>query len=238
VIDVHDQLLALADHDAELVRARHEVEHPPSMSVVRDADAELATLRAAKRELDGTLGPLAKQASSFERDATAARERATVIAARLAESTGAGRELEAMSHEHDALEARAGAIDDELYVILELLEPLEARDASLRAQFADVSSRRDAAAAAAETERADAATVLVELEAGRPRIAGAIDAALLARYEAAAARAGGVGAARLVDGRCGRCRVTVPAAVLDQLVHGHDPDAIAVCDECGRLLVR
>jgi predicted nucleic acid-binding Zn-ribbon protein len=79
---------------------------------------------------------------------------------------------------------------------------------------------------------------VAELEAARPSITGALDAALLARYEAAANHAGGVGAARLVDGRCGRCRVTVPAAVADHLVRGADPDAIAVCDECGRLLVR
>jgi hypothetical protein len=30
----------------------------------------------------------------------------------------------------------------------------------------------------------------------------------------------------------------VPAAVADQLEHGADEDVIAVCDECGRLLVR
>jgi uncharacterized protein len=238
VIVVHDQLLALADHDAELERARHEIEHPPSLSVLRDADAELATLRTAKRELDESLVPLARQAAALERDSTGARERAGVIAARLTEATGAGRELEAMSHEHDALAARASAIDDELYGVLELLEPLEARDVALRARFAEITSRREAANVAVESEREVAVAAVAQLEAARPSITGALDAALLARYEAAAIHAGGVGAARLVDGRCGRCRVTVPAAVADHLVRGPDPDAIAVCDECGRLLVR
>jgi predicted nucleic acid-binding Zn-ribbon protein len=238
VAGVHDELLALADHDADLVRARHEVEHPPSIAVLREVEAELTALRAAKRELDATLVPLAAQAATLERDAVGARQRAGVIEARLAESTGAGRELEAMAHERDALASRAGAIDDELYGVLEALEPLEALDATLRASFAAATARHLAAVAATEAERADASTTLAQLEASRPGLTAALDAALLARYEAAAVHAGGVGAARLVDGRCGRCRVAVPATTANLLVRGTDPDAIAICDECGRLLVR
>jgi hypothetical protein len=238
VTGVHDELLSLADLDAELVRARHEVAHPPSLGVAADADAELVSVRAAKRELDVTMVPLVAQASTLERDASAARDRSGVIAARLASSTGAGRELEAMAHERDALVARAEGIDDELFVVLEALEPLEVQDRALRATFADATARREAATAAIEAERVQAAGTVAELEAARPALAGALEASLLARYEAAAAHAGGVGAARLVDGRCGRCRVAVPAAVVDRLVHGHDAEALAVCDECGRLLVR
>jgi hypothetical protein len=238
VATVHDELLALADHDAELVRARHGVEHPASLGALHDAEAELTTLRASKRSLDVTREPLVAQAASLERDATSARERAAVIARRLTEATGAGRELEAMSHEHDALAARASTIDDELYGVLELLEPLDAEDVSLRARFEAATARRQTALEEVDAQRAEAARSLAALEAARPALAAALDARLLARYEAAANHAGGVGAARLVDGRCGRCRVAVPAAIEDQLVHGHDPDAVAVCDECGRLLVR
>jgi predicted nucleic acid-binding Zn-ribbon protein len=238
VATVHDELLALADHDAELVRARHDVEHPASLEALHVAEAELTTLRTSKRALDVTREPLVRQSASLERDAASARERAAVIARRLTEATGAGRELEAMAHEHDALTARASAIDDELYGVLELLEPLDAEDASLRARFEAATARRQTAVEEVDAQRADAARVLAELEAKRPGLTAPLGARLLARYEAAANHAGGVGAARLVDGRCGRCRVAVPAAIVDLLVHGHDPDAIAVCDECGRLLVR
>lgn len=234
---MHDELVALADLDAQLVRARHEVEHPGALGALRDADAELAALRTAKRDLDRTLAPLTQRSAVLERDAASARERAGVIERRLAESTGAGRELEAMVHERDALVTRARGIDDELLEVLEQLEPLEAQDLALRASFADAMARHEAAAVAAKSERDAATATVASLEAERPARTALLDPAILARYEAAAAQAGGVGAARLEDGRCGRCRVTVPATLVDQLAHG-GPDAFVVCDECGRLLVR
>ncbi len=235
---VNDALVALADHDSAIVRARHAIDHPPSHVALDDALAELGGLRARKRELDEQRAPLASRAEVLESDAATARGRAAVIAARLDETTGAGRSLEAMVHERDGLAARASQLDDELLEVLEQLEPLDARDAALREAAQRVTALRDELTAAVATERDRATASLDELSAQRPSLTAQLDPALLARYEAIAQRAGGVGAARLVDGRCGACRVTVPAAIVDRLEHGGDPDAIAVCDECGRLLVR
>jgi uncharacterized protein len=235
---VNDALVALAEHDAAIMRARHAAAHPPSLVAHDAAMAELDALRASKRELDEQRTPLADRAARLESEAETTRERTAVLATRLEEATGAGRSLEAMVHERDALAARAGALDDELLELLEQLEPLDARDAALREGAQRVVARRDELAAAVTAERDAASATLAELTAQRPSCTAALDGALLARYEAIAPRAGGIGAARLVDGRCGACRVTVPAAILDRLEHGADPDAIAVCDECGRLLVR
>ena len=100
-------------------------------------------------------------------------------------------------------------LDDELLALLEQLEPLDASDAALRHDATRVTrparrARRRGRRRARPCDRRR----LAELTAQRPALAAALDAALLARYEAIAARAGGVGAARLVDGRCGACRVT------------------------------
>ena len=235
---VNDALLSLADLDGAIVRARHAVGHPPALVAHDGALAELRELRTMKRELDAEREPLAARAAALEAEATSARTRAAVIAARLDEATGAGRSLEAMVHERDALAARAAQLEDELLELLEQLEPLDARDAALREDAARVATQGDDLALAVSDERARASEELDRLVADRPALAAALEPALLARYESIAARADGVGAARLVDGRCGACHVTVPAAVADRLEHGGDPDAVAVCDECGRLLVR
>ncbi|HEV3329176.1 MAG TPA: hypothetical protein VGZ33_07235, partial [Acidimicrobiales bacterium] len=129
---MNDALVALADHDSAIVRARHAIDHPPSHGALDDALAELGGLRARKRELDEQRAPLASRAEVLESDAATARGRAAVIAARLDEATGAGRSLEAMVHERDGLDARASQLDDELLEVLEQLEPLDARDAALR----------------------------------------------------------------------------------------------------------
>jgi uncharacterized protein len=238
VASVNDALLALADLDAAVVRARHAVDHPPALLAHDGALAELRELRTSKRELDALHAPLARGAAKLEVDAAAARERAATIAARLDAATGADRSLEAMARERDALAARASMLDDELLEVLEALEPLEARDAQLRAEAARLAARRDALAVEVAEERDRATATLEELTAARPAVAAAVEPSLLTRYEAIAARTGDVGAARLLGGRCGACRVTVPSALADQLEHGADPDAVVVCDECGRLLVR
>ncbi len=234
---VNESLLALADHDETMVRARHEIEHPASTADLDAARAELASAAASKRALDGARAPLVARSGALEHDATAARDRASVIARRLDESTGAGRDLEAMAHERDALMARADQLDEELLSIYEQLEPLDERLESLRVDALAASARRERAQASATAERESAAARLEELTAARGPLAGAIDAATLARYEAAAARAGGIGAARLVNGRCGGCHVAVPAATADRIAHGPE-GTIVVCDECGRLLTR
>ncbi len=233
-----DALLALADLDQEVLRAQHAVAHPPSAQAFDAATAALDALRTAKRELDVARTPLVERAASLERDAAAARERASAIGARLEAATGAGRELEAMAHERDVLLARAVQLEDEQLELLEALEPLDVRDAELRAAATTARDRAAAAAASAAEERADATSTLEGLDAERPSLAASVEPSLLARYDAVAARSGGVGAARLIDGRCGACRVSVPSALLDQLQHALDPAFVVPCDECGRLLAR
>jgi predicted nucleic acid-binding Zn-ribbon protein len=235
---VTDALLSLADLDQDVVRARHAVEHPPSASGLSDAQVTLAALRAEKRELDDTRTPLSQRAEALDRDVTAARERAATISARLDASTGAGRELEAMASERDALLDRAAHLEDELLDVLEALEPMDARDAELRALAQDAHGRAEQAASGVDAERAEAHSRLAQLAQDRPALVATVDAGLLARYEAIARRNGGVGAARLVDGRCGACRVTVPSVLIDQLAHSTNPGFVVVCDECGRLIAR
>ena len=231
-----DALIGLADHDTATNRARHAVAHPSSVRARDEAVAELRALRDEKRELDLELEPLRASAATLERDAAQARARAATIAERLDAATGAGRELEAMAHERDALTTRADRLDDELLEVLELLEPLDARDAALRARAAAVTAARDELAGLVEEERTRDERALAALEDSRAALAEKVPAAVLARYEAIAARRDGVGAARLVDGRCEACHVRVPSALADKLAH--DPASVAeVCDECGRLLV-
>ena len=232
-----EALLALADHDESIVRTRHEAAHPASQADLDATVAELAAATAAMRALDEDRAPLTARAGELERDATTARDRASAIARRLDESTGAGRELEAMAHERDALVARGDLLDEELLGIYELLEPLDEQLETLRATALDAAARRERAEASVNDERSSATARLDALAAARGALARAIDAGTLARYEAAAARNGGIGAARLVNGRCGGCRLAVPAAIVDQLAHAPE-GTIVVCDECGRLLTK
>jgi predicted nucleic acid-binding Zn-ribbon protein len=60
---------------------------------------------------------------------------------------------------------------------------------------------------------------------------------LTQRYEKLRDRLGGVGAARLEHGACGGCHLALPAVELDHIRRA-PPEAIIICEQCGRILVR
>ena len=74
-------------------------------------------------------------------------------------------------------------------------------------------------------------------DAWRATEAARLPEALASRYETLRSRLAGIGAARIVDGRCGGCHLSLPSVELDRIKH-LAPDAVVTCDQCGRILVR
>ena len=71
----------------------------------------------------------------------------------------------------------------------------------------------------------------------RQAAAAGIPDELLSEYDRLRKKLGGVGAARLANGSCTGCHLALPATELDRIRH-QAPDAVAHCDQCGRILVR
>jgi predicted nucleic acid-binding Zn-ribbon protein len=115
-------------------------------------------------------------------------------------------------------------------------EPLDAELAKLEQQRSTLEGEADQLrqAIAEQTKDIDA-ELTSELEA-RTAAASSIPDDLLSQYERLRAKQGGVGAARLVNGRCSGCHLTLPATELDRIKH-EDADAVVLCDQCGRILV-
>ena len=111
-------------------------------------------------------------------------------------------------------------------------------------QLAELATRRQAAEAevsrldgvVAEAESAIVAELATETEARAAAVDG-IPADLLAEYEQLRTRPGGVAVARLTGTQCGGCHLTLSAVEVARL-RKLPPDALAHCEECGRLLVR
>ncbi len=149
----------------------------------------------------------------------------------------AGRDLAAMQHEVAQLGARLGHLEDEEIVLLEDQEPLDverdkhAGELALLAEQTDELMRRVADA----DQEIDAE--LARLRESRVVEAAGLPEALAKRYEDLRARLGGMGAARLIGDRCDGCHLSLPSAEVDRIKH-LPPDAVATCDQCGRILVR
>ncbi|MPZ60900.1 MAG: hypothetical protein GEU93_06315 [Propionibacteriales bacterium] len=147
------------------------------------------------------------------------------------------KELEALQQEVESLERRIGTLEDEELEVMENLEhaqeqvtefqsSIEALDASIT----DAEKRRDEAFAEIDRDAEEA-------RAERDRIASGLSDDLLALYEKIRGSHGGVGAAALVRGRCGGCRLEINPADLSRMTLAAE-DEVLRCDECTRILVR
>ena len=77
---------------------------------------------------------------------------------------------------------------------------------------------------------------LAALVRTRAETARAVPDELRARYDAAMNRAGGSGAAQVVDGRCDGCRIALAPLDYDRF-KSLTADTVMDCPECGRLLL-
>lgn len=149
----------------------------------------------------------------------------------------ATRDLLAMTAEIEGLKSRRSSVEDEALAAMEEAEPLTEEIALLDVQIADLAARAHevrSRIAAAEAEIDAKAGAEAEI---RATAAAEVPAQLLEAYEKLRSSLGGVGAARLVGTSCSGCHLTLPASEVARLKR-EPPDALVLCDQCGRILVR
>lgn len=228
-------LLAVQALDTKLTQLRHRLGTLPekatlqaSSAALADVDRRLAECADRLQEIERRIAEL--EAAGKDLDAKKARFEAqlkTVIAPR---------EAEALQHEIAIVVAKHAGLDDEELELLEESELLTVRWSELETVRAE-----RAAVVADDTVRADtaAAEVTRAIDATTTERAGvvaAIDAALLAKYDAARPRSATVTIAEVVKNSCSGCHTALsPKEIgeLKSLTAGEDPR----CPYCGCLLV-
>jgi predicted nucleic acid-binding Zn-ribbon protein len=237
-VTVFEQLLSVQEHDSAVDRLRHRRTTMPERAELAKLEDDLATLEGQLVEVTGRRDEVSRRQKRFEDELALVEGKIAEISARL--YSGAitiPRELQAMQGEVESLRKRAGSLEDEVLEAMSDREPLDEEIARLEGERA----RRDAEggrlrAAIAELE-ASIDAELVSEQAAREEAAATLPADLSALYERLRTQLGGIGAARLVNGRCAGCHLTLPATELDR-IRKEPPDAVIRCDQCGRLLVR
>jgi uncharacterized protein len=238
VSDPLHRLLEVQDQDTQADQIRHRRETHPLR-------AELAAARSQREDLDARLGQeqerldaLTARQTEMEAEVAAGRGRMEGIEKRMySGEVGAARDLQAMAEEVDGLRGRIRRLEDVILEVMEEREPVEALVGQLSAERAAVTDRL----AHVESDLGAAVQELAAEEeehaARRAELAGTVPPELIARYERLRQRLGGVGVARLVNGSCGGCHITLSATELDRLRKA-PADEVLTCEQCGRVLVR
>ncbi|MGH2538211.1 MAG: zinc ribbon domain-containing protein [Candidatus Promineifilaceae bacterium] len=142
------------------------------------------------------------------------------------------KELTDLQREIESLRRRRGRLEDDLLEAMVNLETAEAAAAAATAELAATESGWQTAEADLTQEQVALAGRLRDLSARRAQEVGQLTAQSLTAYDQAVRRGGGLGVARLVDGRCQGCQMTVPSNLAREAATGR----LARCDSCGRIL--
>jgi len=235
---LQEALLLVQAADTASDQLRHRRSHLAQRAAVAAAEAEAVAAKRAHEALAARVAELAARQAELEAQLSVTETRAGSVEVRLrsGESTAA-RDIVRWGEEVDHLRERASAIEDQAFDVLVEREAaeaeLEAAAARLTAAVAAVRDHRAELAAAEEAVDAELAGLL----AVRATHAGAVPSELLARYDRLRAHLGGVGAARLENGRCTGCHLALSPRDLDDARRA-PADAVLACEACGRILVR
>jgi predicted nucleic acid-binding Zn-ribbon protein len=148
---------------------------------------------------------------------------------------GNPKELAAMQEEVSVFDRQKAGLEDEELTLLEQVEQLDAQvrqteqaTEAARAALAQQEALFRQAASAADQEISD-------LTARRQVLTADVGEDLIRRYERLREHKGGLAVVAVRGGICDGCHVVVPERLITRLQK--DPDLIAACDGCGRLLV-
>jgi predicted nucleic acid-binding Zn-ribbon protein len=235
--DAQRRLLELQAIDTTLAQLAHRRRTLPEHAELDKLAREISALDDERIRAQVAVDDLDRDIARLEKDTDQVRARAARDQTRLDVGTGPAKELEALQHELGSLARRQSELED---AELELMEQRETADAALtevQNRLAAARTRRDTVEAA----RNEALRAIAQDEefrsAGRRPLVADLPADLIALYDRIRESSGGVGAALLRAGRCEGCRLEL-SGVERASVRAADPDEVARCEECRRILVR
>jgi predicted nucleic acid-binding Zn-ribbon protein len=233
----HD-LLRVQEHDTAADRLRHRRTTLPELAELRATEDELARLEATLVDVAAQAAEAARLQRRLEGELALLESKVAELDAKLySGAVTVPRELQAMQAEGEAMRARRATLEDEVLEAMSVREPLDEEVAALERRRAELDAEAARLrAAVAEGQAQLDKELAAELEA-RDAAAGSIPPDVATLYEQLRAHMDGVGAAPLVNGRCGGCHLALPATELDRL-RKEPPETLVRCEQCSRILVR
>ena len=231
------RLLDLQALDTRLQQITHAHATHPARSTVDELGKRLADLDEVAVRARTDVSDIKREVTKAETDVEQVRSRADRDRARMESGALAAKDLQGLTSELESLARRQEALEEVELEAMERLEAAEDQLAQATRAREEIASARDAALAELEAALSVLDKERVSVQAERAPIAAGIDAALIALYDSLRERLGGLAAARLTGRTCEGCRLELNAGFVEK-VKSQDPEMIARCDECGRILVR
>jgi predicted nucleic acid-binding Zn-ribbon protein len=207
-----------------------------------EAGADVAAARAEADDAERALGELrlkldelGRDQLRFEHEIDSMSQKAAAEERRMYDGSVANaRELDSIRHEVENLTRRRTDREDELLVLMEMREGLEAEERATVERLGALRERTDEIEGAAADEAQRVTSEMKERGEARAALAESVDLELLELYEDLRLQKKGIGAVALVDGVCQGCHEQLSSVYLDRLKRSEGPKR---CEHCRRILV-
>jgi predicted nucleic acid-binding Zn-ribbon protein len=236
-VDEQRRLIDLQDHDLQLARLDHKAKTLPLLKDLAHASEGFASHEALAIASETERSDIEIELNRSAGDVEQVEMRIKKDQQTIDSGQASAKDLQNLLGELESLRRRKAELEEvelEIMVRIEEASSRKRHHESERDRFkADVdrlSKERDEALTLIASDREK---ILVE----RDRIAQTLSTELLALYLKVKDSNGGIGAARLKDGQCEGCHLSINAVELTR-IKSLPEDELVRCEECRRILVR
>ena len=230
------RVLSLAEIDLKTASLNQKAKTLPEIQTHKELVIEFETTRDLRIAAETELSDLSGEINRSETDVEQVVKRIEKDEARLNAGQGTPKELEQMQHELISLNARRSELEEIELEVMVRAEGIKDRISELKVKENDLANKVAEAAVLKDAALAEIDKELKIATSKRQEILPLIEKALIDLYEKIRSN-GGVGAAKLANGQCGGCNLTINAGDLSKLL-ALPEDEIARCEECRCILVR
>lgn len=227
-------LLQMQQIDMEIIRLNKEFSELPQRKVIVAA-REKRRIVEEKHEKVQAMRETAEQKLSRVSDEDASLAEKQRAAQEAVEgSRGNYRNVEARTKEMNGYAKRRATLEGELDKLGEELAKIQEVESQMATLLTSLDRQEKEATETFRTQGGALKNDIARFEAQKAHIAASLPADLADSYEKIAARSGGVAVARLLDGKCGACRMPIEGG---RLIDLKSQAPLGVCPNCKRLLI-
>ena len=231
-----EDLLELQQCMLARTQAQNQLKELPQRQVILQLREKKAQIQAKAQQVDELLQKARQELHRISNDdeRMAARQQEKQQEIENASAAGNFRAVENLSKELDTVAKKRSALSQKNDAAVAQLEKVKQVKEQVEAALSTLDAIEAQVIASFQQEGGALQREIAQQEALIKSISGGIPEDVLAAFNQAAARCGGVALGKYADGRCGCCRAVIDAAHLAQL---RTQAPLAICPSCKRLLV-
>ena len=228
-MNVAKQLYRLQEVDLEIESGKRALELVSSQ--LGESQAVIKTQKQLELE-QKRLGELTRQQRSAEWEIDDISTKLTAVEEQLFSGrVRIPKELSNLQHEVEAFKTRRDQLEEQALEIIDQVEKSEASVAKTNSELEKLTAEWQRQQKQLSDEMARLKATLVDLKAKRQRLAGEIDPPAFEFYQTLR-KGKGIAVARVEQGICRGCRISLPTTDLQQARSGN----LVQCSSCGRIL--